>query len=164
MVQAEREAEILESSFIGSEHVLLAILNKDIQFPSGGLLQKFIGYDMVKAWCLGKIAMLPQAMMQKRELPYFNNTKKRQMELKSQINSLTYVVNREYTYIPKYTTNINEMVRDGKCENLVNRPKLTEKIIQVLARRKKNNVVLVGNGGVGSTSLVHLLAKNHILY
>lgn len=159
MVQAEREAEILESSFIGSEHVLLAILNKDIQFPSGGFLQKFIGYDMVKAWCLGKIAMLPQAMMQKRELPYFNNAKKRQMELKSQINSLTYVVNREYTYIPKYTTNINEMVRDGKCENLVNRPKLTEKIIQVLARRKKNNVVLVGNGGVGSTSLVHLLAK-----
>ena len=159
MVQAEREAEILESTFIGSEHVLLAILNKDIQFPSGGFLQKFIGYDMVKAWCLGKIAMLPQAMMQKRELPYFNNTKKRQMELKSQINSLTYVVNREYTYIPKYTTNINEMVRDGKCENLVNRPKLTEKIIQVLARRKKNNVVLVGNGGVGSTSLVHLLAK-----
>lgn len=159
MVQAEREAEILESSFIGSEHVLLAILNKDIQFPSGGFLQKFIGYDMVKAWCLGKIAMLPQTMMQKRELPYFNNTKKRQMELKSQINSLTYVVNREYTYIPKYTTNINEMVRDGKCENLVNRPKLTEKIIQVLARRKKNNVVLVGNGGVGSTSLVHLLAK-----
>lgn len=159
MVQAEREAEILESTFIGSEHVLLAILNKDIQFPSGGFLQKFIGYDMVKAWCLGKIAMLPQTMMQKRELPYFNNTKKRQMELKSQINSLTYVVNREYTYIPKYTTNINEMVRDGKCENLVNRPKLTEKIIQVLARRKKNNVVLVGNGGVGSTSLVHLLAK-----
>ena len=159
MVQAEREAEILESTFIGSEHVLLAILNKDIQFPSGGFLQKFIGYDMVKAWCLGKIAMLPQAIMQKRELPYFNNTKKRQMELKSQINSLTYVVNREYTYIPKYTTNINEMVRDGKCENLVNRPKLTEKIIQVLARRKKNNVVLVGNGGVGSTSLVHLLAK-----
>ena len=159
MVQAEREAEILESPFIGSEHVLLAILNKDIQFPSGGFLQKFIGYDMVKAWCLGKIAMLPQTMMQKRELPYFNNTKKRQMELKSQINSLTYVVNREYTYIPKYTTNINEMVRDGKCENLVNRPKLTEKIIQVLARRKKNNVVLVGNGGVGSTSLVHLLAK-----
>lgn len=159
MVQAEREAEILESTFIGSEHVLLAILNKDIQFPSGGFLQKFIGYDMVKAWCLGKTAMLPQTMMQKRELPYFNNTKKRQMELKSQINSLTYVVNREYTYIPKYTTNINEMVRDGKCENLVNRPKLTEKIIQVLARRKKNNVVLVGNGGVGSTSLVHLLAK-----
>lgn len=159
MVQAEREAEILESPFIGSEHVLLAILNKDIQFPSGGFLQKFIGYDMVKAWCLGKIAMLPQTMMQKRELPYFNNTKKRQMELKSQINSLTYVVNREYNYIPKYTTNINEMVRDGKCENLVNRPKLTEKIIQVLARRKKNNVVLVGNGGVGSTSLVHLLAK-----
>ena len=159
MVQAEREAEILESTFIGSEHVLLAILNKDIQFPSGGLLQKFIGYDMVKAWCLGRIAMLPQTMMQKRELPYFNNAKKRQMELKSQINSLTYVVNREYTYIPKYTTNINEMVRDGKCENLVNRPKLTEKIIQVLARRKKNNVVLVGNGGVGSTSLVHLLAK-----
>lgn len=159
MVQAEREAEILESTFIGSEHVLLAILNKDIQFPSGGFLQKFIGYDMVKAWCLGKIAMLPQTMMQKRELPYFNNTKKRQMELKSQINSLIYVVNREYTYIPKYTTNINEMVRDGKCENLVNRPKLTEKIIQVLARRKKNNVVLVGNGGVGSTSLVHLLAK-----
>ena len=159
MVQAEREAEALESRFIGSEHVLLAILNKDIQFPSGGLLQKFIGYDMVKAWCLGKLAMLPQTMMQKRELPYFNNAKKRQMELKSQINSLTYVVNREYTYIPKYTTNINEMVRDGKCENLVNRPKLTEKIIQVLARRKKNNVVLVGNGGVGSTSLVHLLAK-----
>lgn len=159
MVQAEKEAEILESSFIGSEHVLLAILNKDIQFPSGGLLQKFIGYDMVKAWCLGKTVMLPQTMTQKRELPYINNTKKRQMELKSQINSLTYVVNREYTYIPKYTTNINEMVRDGKCENLVNRPKLTEKIIQVLARRKKNNVVLVGNGGVGSTSLVHLLAK-----
>lgn len=159
MVQAEKEAEILESTSIGSEHVLLAILNKEIQFPSGGFLQKFIGYDMVKAWCLGKLAMLPQAMMQKRELPYFNNAKKRQMELKSQINSLTYVVNREYTYIPKYTTNINEMVRDGKCENLVNRPKLTEKIIQVLARRKKNNVVLVGNGGVGSTSLVHLLAK-----
>ena len=152
------EAKKLDCKYLGSEHVLLALLNEDIHFPSGNILLPYINYNMVLS-CCGKNNQKPK--LQKKQLPLGNLRKNNPMRLKSQVNGPVYVTETQQSkeYISKYTVDINEMVKDGKCENLVNRPKLMDKIIQVLSRRKKNNVVLVGDGGVGSTSLVHLLAK-----
>jgi ATP-dependent Clp protease ATP-binding subunit ClpC len=65
----------------------------------------------------------------------------------------------EGEYTRKYTTNINELVRDGKLDKLIGRKNELNQIIKVLARRKKNNVILVGNGGVGKTAIVNGLAQ-----
>lgn len=152
--QAEIEARRLKSPEIGTQHVLLALLHEGVCFPCGEELRKYINYDMV----LSTYNNLPNKSKMSKKLPKRNLTNL-PIQLKSTINPEIIYFESSTEYLDKYTTNINEMVRDGKCENLVNRPKLMSKIIQVLSRRKKNNVVLVGNGGVGSTSLVHLLAS-----
>ena len=77
--------------------------------------------------------------------------------LKSEVNTTSVTAAGEFT--SKFTTNINELVRKGKVDELVGRDKEISQIVKVLARRKKNNVVLVGNGGVGKTAIVYGLAQ-----
>lgn len=155
--QAWEEAKKMGDKELGSKHVLLAMINESSKFPSGSLLLPYVNYNMVLACCEKSDR---KTKLSKKNLPLVKNRKNSPMRLKSQINDMpVYVTETQKEYISKYTVDINEMVKDGKCENLVNRPKLMDKIIQVLSRRKKNNVVLVGNGGVGTTSLVYLLAS-----
>jgi ATP-dependent Clp protease ATP-binding subunit ClpC len=79
--------------------------------------------------------------------------------LKSEINTTSSTNLSEGEYTRKYTTNINELAREGKLDTLIGRKNELNQIIKVLARRKKNNVILVGNGGVGKTTIVNGLAQ-----
>ncbi len=60
--------------------------------------------------------------------------------------------------LEKFAVHLNERVRAGEIEPLVGREKEVRRLIQVLARRKKNNPVLVGDAGVGKTAIVEGLA------
>ena len=57
-----------------------------------------------------------------------------------------------------FTTNINEQVRKGLIDPVIGRNEETDRIIQILARRKKNNPILMGEPGVGKTAIVEGLA------
>ena len=57
-----------------------------------------------------------------------------------------------------YCVNLNEEARDKKIDPLVGRASEVMRMIQVLARRKKNNPLLVGDSGVGKTAIVEGLA------
>lgn len=63
-------------------------------------------------------------------------------------------------YIKKYCINLNEQAELGKIDPVVGRLSELERVIQVIARRTKNNVVLVGNAGVGKTAIIEGLACN----
>ena len=58
-----------------------------------------------------------------------------------------------------YATNLNEQARKGKIDPLVGRDLEVERVIQILARRRKNNPLLVGESGVGKTAIAEGLAK-----
>lgn len=59
-----------------------------------------------------------------------------------------------------YTINLNEKAAAGEIDSLVGREDELKRTIQVLCRRRKNNIVFVGEPGVGKTALVEGLALN----
>lgn len=61
-----------------------------------------------------------------------------------------------------YSTNLNEQARLGRIDPLVGREHEVERVIQILARRRKNNPLLVGEAGVGKTAIAEGLAKRII--
>ena len=76
----------------------------------------------------------------------------------------------------KYCDNLNEMAAEGIIDPMIGREEELEKLVQTIARRKKNNVILVGDSGVGKTAIAEGLAhlinedrvpdviKNHTIY
>ena len=58
-----------------------------------------------------------------------------------------------------FATNLNEQARMGKIDPLIGRDSELERVVQILARRRKNNPLLVGEAGVGKTAIAEGLAK-----
>ncbi|WP_374323067.1 ATP-dependent Clp protease ATP-binding subunit ClpA [Aquipseudomonas alcaligenes] len=58
-----------------------------------------------------------------------------------------------------YASNLNELSRQGRIDPLVGREHEVERVAQILARRRKNNPLLVGEAGVGKTAIAEGLAK-----
>ncbi len=58
-----------------------------------------------------------------------------------------------------YATNLNEEARSGQIDPLIGRLSEVERVAQILARRRKNNPLLVGESGVGKTAIAEGLAK-----
>lgn len=58
-----------------------------------------------------------------------------------------------------YATNLNKMAKDGKIDPLIGRDFEVGRLVQILARRRKNNPLLVGDSGVGKTAIIEGLAK-----
>src|SRR4029078_2902636 len=68
--------------------------------------------------------------------------------------------NPEDTYqaLQKYGRDLVEMARQGKLDPVIGRDEEIRRCMQVLARRTKNNPVLIGEPGVGKTAIVEGLA------
>ena len=61
--------------------------------------------------------------------------------------------------LKKFGRDINDAVSSGKIDPVIGRDEEIRKVIQVLARKTKNNVVLLGEPGVGKTAIVEGLAE-----
>ena len=61
--------------------------------------------------------------------------------------------------LEKFGRNVNDAVREGKLDPVIGRDDEIRKVVQVLARKTKNNVVLLGEPGVGKTAIVEGLAE-----
>jgi ATP-dependent Clp protease ATP-binding subunit ClpA len=64
--------------------------------------------------------------------------------------------------LDQFAVNLNEQAKAGKIDDLIGRQWEVERLVQTLARRKKNNAVLVGEPGVGKTAIAEGLAKRII--
>ncbi|HYG91671.1 MAG TPA: ATP-dependent chaperone ClpB [Azospirillum sp.] len=64
-----------------------------------------------------------------------------------------------YDALKKYARDLTEAARDGKLDPVIGRDEEIRRTIQVLARRTKNNPVLIGEPGVGKTAIVEGLAQ-----
>ncbi len=61
--------------------------------------------------------------------------------------------------LESFTSNLNELARQGRIDPLIGRQAEVERTIQTLCRRRKNNPLLVGEAGVGKTAIAEGLAR-----
>src|SRR5260370_929147 len=65
--------------------------------------------------------------------------------------------------LEKYEKDLTELARRGKLDPVIGRDEEIRRVVQVLARRTKNNPVLIGEPGVGKTAIVEGLARRIFL-
>ena len=159
---AKSEAEKLNCSPIGTEHILLAILNKDNGFAETEVFEKFrLEYHFI----FNKCDVKPQEKKQEKELkPKKLQAKKiskknNDIPLKSQVNTKIISTSSSNEFVEQYTTSLNRLAANGQIDEIVGRKQEINEIIKVLSRRKKNNAVLVGEGGCGKTAIVYGIAN-----
>jgi len=70
-----------------------------------------------------------------------------------------YNSNKSLELVKEYTVNLNEEAQKGRIDSLIGRHEEVDELVHILARRKKNNVVLVGEPGTGKTAVAEGLAK-----
>lgn len=63
-----------------------------------------------------------------------------------------------YNALNKYAINLNERARAGKLDPVIGRDEEIRRVLHILARRTKNNPILVGQPGVGKTAIIEGLA------
>lgn len=153
MACAAQEANIRNVDKVGTEHVLLALVNASYDFKCGKELIKCgIQYDYINEK-VGDFNDEP------RKNSYIHNNSSEKIPLKSEIHSTSIVLDSSTPNINKYTINLHEEIRSGHYDKLIGRDNILNNIIKVLSRRKKNNVILVGKPGVGKTSIGYKLAE-----
>ena len=67
-----------------------------------------------------------------------------------------------YQSLSKYAINLNEAARSGKLDPVIGRDEEIRRVLQILARRTKNNPILIGEPGTGKTAIVEGLAHRII--
>ena len=159
---AKTEAEKLSSSPIGTEHILLAMLNKENNFAETEVFEKFrLEYDFIFNKCdvRPQEKKLENGAKPKKLQAKKINKKNNDIPLKSQINTKIISTSSSNEFVEQYTTSLNRLAANGQIDEIVGRKQEINEIIKVLSRRKKNNAVLVGEGGCGKTAIVHGIAN-----
>ena len=68
----------------------------------------------------------------------------------------------KYRVLDRYSTNLNALALKGKIDPVIGRDEEIRRLLQILARRTKNNPILLGEPGVGKTAIVEGLAQRII--
>ncbi len=126
------EAGRFKDEYVSTEHLLLAIsgMEKD---PAGAALKKSgAGHDAIL-----------QALTSVRGT----------QRVTSQNPEATYRA------LEQYARDLTELARRGKLDPVIGRDEEIRRVMQILARRTKNNPVLIGEPGVGKTAIVEGLAQ-----
>jgi ATP-dependent Clp protease ATP-binding subunit ClpC len=128
-------ARELGHDYVGPEHILI------------GLVEEEDGYA---GETLRKYGVSPQSVRQKTVKVVGKGAE----EGKGRSSTPT---------LDKFGRDLTALARQGKLDPVIGRAKEIETTIEVLARRKKNNPVLIGEPGVGKTAIVEGLAQRIIL-
>src|ERR1700689_422320 len=126
------EAQRLKDEYVSTEHILLGIAGMD-RDPAGQILSRHgASHDAIL-----------QAMA----------TIRGSHRVTSQNPEATYRA------IEQYARDLTEAARRGKLDPVIGRDEEIRRVLQILARRTKNNPVLIGEPGVGKTAIVEGLAS-----
>ena len=128
------EARRLNHSYVGTEHLLLGLLREE-GGVAGGVLES-LGVNLERARA-ETTRILNQGAVQGQQG--------------------TRSTSRTPT-LDQLGLDLTAMARAGKLDPVIGRDKEIQRVIQILARRTKNNPVLIGEPGVGKTAIVELLA------
>ncbi len=96
-------------------------------------------------------------------LSHFGARKEALMRTLAELRGSTRVTDEtpesKFQVLEKYAVNVTEKAREGKLDPVIGREDELRRLMQILSRRTKNNPVLIGEPGVGKTSIVEGLAE-----
>ena len=131
--QSAREARDLGQSYVGTEHLLLALLFEREGVAAQALMR--LGVDLAQA--RSQLLQACGAGEKDSAAPKESTT----------------------PTIDQYARDLTECARNGELDPVVGRGVEIERIMQILCRRRKNNPVLLGEPGVGKSAVVEGLAQ-----
>ena len=79
-------------------------------------------------------------------------------ELRKGNRVTTHSAENSYNALNKYAIHLNERARNGKLDPVIGRDEEIRRVLHILARRTKNNPILIGEPGVGKTAIIEGLA------
>ena len=126
------EAQRLKDEYVSTEHILLAIAAAE-KDPAGQLL---VRKGATKDAILQAMAAIRGSHRVTSQNP-----------------------EASYRALEQYARDLTEMARRGKIDPVIGRDEEIRRVMQILARRTKNNPVLIGEPGVGKTAIVEGLAS-----
>lgn len=142
---AAETALALKSLQVGSEHLLMGILRED-KGMGGTVLRKF-NITAEQVWQIIRSIREHQPSVPGFEEP----------EMPSYYDEMPEEASLEV--LNEFGRNLNELAAAGKIDPVIGRENEIERVIQILCRRTKNNPVLIGEAGVGKTSVAEGLAQ-----
>lgn len=80
-------------------------------------------------------------------------------ELRKGKKVITHSAEDAYNALSKYAVNLNQKAREGKLDPVIGRDEEIRRVLHILARRTKNNPILIGEPGVGKTAIIEGLAN-----
>ncbi len=130
---AVEEANELANNYVGTEHLLLAIIHE-----GGGVALQILEHFNVT-----------ESKLQHAFEQFMSEEAKGERGV-------------ELGEIEDFAIDLNERAKQGKIDPVIGRQSEIERVIQILSRRNKNNPVLIGEPGVGKTAIAEGLAQRII--
>jgi ATP-dependent Clp protease ATP-binding subunit ClpB len=130
--RAFKEADNFKDEYVSTEHMFLAIAAQD-RDPAGQLLKKHGASHEAILQALTSVRGNQRVTSQNPEATYAS--------------------------LEKYARDLTELARKSKLDPVIGRDEEIRRVMQILARRTKNNPVLIGEPGVGKTAIVEGLAQ-----
>ncbi len=127
------EARKMNHTYIGTEHLLLGLLREERGVACQVLLSLGLDADLVRS---ETVRLLGGEKGSERG------------KARTKTPALDY-----------FSRDLTQLAREDKLDPIIGREREIERVIQILARRKKNNPVLIGEAGVGKTAIVEGLAQ-----
>jgi len=143
MHYSKEVAAELNHSYIGTEHILIAMI-KETDCVASRLLTT-LSVNMQKVFVDTLIAMGEDANLYREEFQNGRPGKKK---------------NNEGTpTLDQYSRDLTQLATEGALDPVVGREEEIQRVIQILSRRTKNNPCLIGEPGVGKTAIVEGIAE-----
>src|SRR5437016_8095606 len=133
--RAFKEADNFKDDYVSTEHLFLAIAAQD-RDPAGQLLKRQGASHEAILQALTGVRGTQRVTSQNPEATYAS--------------------------LEKYARDLTELARRQKLDPVIGRDEEIRRVMQILARRTKNNPVLIGEPGVGKTDIVEGLAQKII--
>lgn len=162
-------------SYITSDHVLLALLNNDNineNKSKSFFLSESVNYDIVSEYS-AKIHEITDAVLKNEDTEIEESDDEPVLVKTFVINSQDDLEQLKEKLLKKketpskkskeknsvqYCTNLNDLAKDGYINDIVGRDKEIYQIVKVLNRKEANNILLIGETGVGKTAIIEGLA------
>jgi ATP-dependent Clp protease ATP-binding subunit ClpC len=142
---AMTEARELNHSYVGTEHLLLGLLREEKGIAAQVLSDAGVSLEQSRAETLRLLGSdMPAQGSAAPSTPPSSSPKS---EKKSKTPALDH-----------FCRDLTQLAAEGQLDPTIGRHKEIERVMEILARRKKNNPVLIGEPGVGKTAIVEGLA------
>ncbi|GEO77971.1 Clp protease DnaK DnaJ chaperone ATP-binding subunit [Companilactobacillus mindensis DSM 14500] len=144
---AEEVSNAYKANRIGTEHILLAILDDADNLANRILVNLGLSLAKTKSLLLNKMGMSNKAA---RRSGFGSSLANKQKKQQTQAGGTPT--------LDSLARDLTKMASDNQIDPVIGRKEEVERTIQILSRRTKNNPVLVGEPGVGKTAIAEGLA------